>query len=371
MKQLSSWYKKTVHAWQNISWQRRTVFILAALASALLLGFGVYAITRSAPAPVMVEEGGPAWEEPSNDDIRDDIPGHFIRRKLDGAYVEPETANRFPVAVMIDNDPNARLQSGLAHAQVVYEAKAESGITRFMALFAEGEPVAAVGPVRSARPYFVRWAEGYDALYAHVGGSPEALDYLDTIAIPDINEFYSGKYFWRSDKKFPPHNVYTSTENLRTYLERLGESDFSYRPWQYKREMPNATSTQGISINYSVADFAVRWEYDGEENAYRRYMAGSPHNDADGTPIYAKNIVIMVVPATVVDEQFRRHMATIGSGDAWYCFDGACAEGTWEKDSAVVRERIVGTDGREVRFNGGTTWLQVVQSRGEVEINVK
>lgn len=349
-------------------WQRRTVLLLTLLSVISLVGFAGSVLWR-APVPASQPAGNSAIQEPSDTGLSDDIPDYYIRRKIDGAYVEPDQANWYPVAVMIDNDPNARLQSGLAHAQVVYEAKAEAGITRFMALFATNEQLDAIGPVRSARPYFVRWAQGYGALYTHVGGSPEALEYLDAIDMPDINEFYSGKYFWRSEEKFPPHNVYTNSKNLATYLDRSHAQQPNYRSWRYKPEMPASTTDDGrsgIAVNYSVADFAVQWEYDVARNAYRRYMGGVPHNDADGTPIYAKNVLIMVVPAEVVDEEFRRHMQNVGSGEAWYCLDGMCNEGTWKKDSATAREIFYDGNGNEIALNGGATWVQVVQSRGEV-----
>lgn len=369
MNILNHRYRQAVRRWSAATWQQRTVASLALLAAVSLLAAGVYAAaTRTAPetGDDQADNGTDTVDEA----VPDDIPDHYIRRKLDGVYVEPAVADLRPLAVMIDNDPNARPHAGLARAQLVYEAKAEAGITRFMALFAADEKLPAIGPVRSARPYFVRWAEGYDALYVHVGGSPEALELLSRVGMPSINEFYNGSYFWRADDKIAPHNVHTSTENLRGYLEKRSLEDDDYRGWRYKDDAAatERPSAQTITVNYSVTDFLVEWNYDAEKNAYRRRLGGAPHNDADGTPIYAKNILIAIVPARVVDEQFRRQMDMVGSGQAWYCLDGTCREGEWKKPLEQEREVFYDANGEDVALNGGTTWVEVVQSKGEVEI---
>jgi len=298
------------------------------------------------------------------------IPSYYIRRSIDGIYTEPAEANLYPIAVMIDNDPNARPQAGLAQAQLVYEAKAEGGITRFMAIFAGSDDLPIIGPIRSARPYYIDWARGFGALYVHVGGSPEALAILEKIDMFDINEFYQGKYFWRSDAKIAPHNVYGSQDNFQTYLKKLNATNRGYNAWLYKDEAPeNERGKKNITIDYSVNDFFVEWKYDQQSNNYIRYMAGQEHKDTDGTQISAKNIVIMQVAAKVIDDKLRREMSDIGEGKAWYCFDGYCAVGNWKKSDSDTREKIYNSSGEEVRFNAGTTWIQVVQYEEELGIN--
>src|SRR3989339_236076 len=120
-----------------------------------------------------------------------------IRRSLDGVYVSIGEENNYPVAVMIDNHPGARPQSSLARANLVYEAEAEGGITRYLAIYADLNDLKEIGPIRSARPYFIDLARETSALYVHVGGSAGALAMLAQNKIPDMNEFYNGKYFWR------------------------------------------------------------------------------------------------------------------------------------------------------------------------------
>jgi hypothetical protein len=133
---------------------------------------------------------------------------------LDGVPVAPAIAKRRVVAVMIDDLYAARPQSGLSAASVVYQAPAEGGIPRYMALFSEGNPPA-VGPIRSSRLYFIAWAAEWNSVYAHVGGSPQALALLNSAqgrgkVVWNADEIHMGdKNMWRIKTRQPPHNVYT------------------------------------------------------------------------------------------------------------------------------------------------------------------
>ncbi|PIR93302.1 hypothetical protein COT99_01465 [Candidatus Falkowbacteria bacterium CG10_big_fil_rev_8_21_14_0_10_43_10] len=358
---------KAVQFWLKLNWPKRTVLLLSILA---IISLAVFLIIFSL-GKNNLKESNPkeSYFTVEETEKNSEIHPNYVRRAIDGIYVEPGKENFYPVAVMIDNDPLARPQSGLAKAQLVYEAKAESGITRFMALFADGEELEEIGPIRSARPYYVDWSEGYNALYVHVGGSPEALDILAKTKLLNLNEFYQGGYFWRSNSKIAPHNVYSSIGNFNKYLDRLNAKNDGYGAWLYKDEA--AAEDRGksdIEINYSVNDFLVSWKYDKENNEYIRYLGEVQHKDADGTPVVAKNIIIMQVKSKILDAELRRQMDTIGGGRAWYCLDGICKEGEWKKPDKKTREKIYNKNGEEVKFNAGTAWIEVIQEEGQILI---
>ena len=98
----------------------------------------------------------------------------LVPAPLTGRLVPPAVAARHPIAVMIDDLSPARPQSGFNAASVVWQAPAEGGIPRYMMIFQENIP-ADVGPVRSSRYYYIAWAAEWRAVYAHAGGSPQAL----------------------------------------------------------------------------------------------------------------------------------------------------------------------------------------------------
>lgn len=292
-----------------------------------------------------------------------------VRRAIDGIYVEKGKENYFPFAVIIENLFEARPQFGLSRANLVYEAEAEGHITRFLAVFADGENIEKIGPVRSARPYFVDWARELSALFVHVGGSPEALVKIKQENVFDMNEFYQGGYFWRAQDKKAPHNVYTSSDNLNQYAQKNQSTEGVYFGWPFKDDAKQEERGEvlKISINFDLADFKVYWEYSKEDNNYLRYMDGSLHRDAiDGQPIKAKNIIVQYVKATVIDDVLRLKMEHVGNGKAILCQDGFCQEGGWSKQSRTARTRFYKTDGEDFEFNAGPTWIEVV--RPEIEV---
>ena len=289
-------------------------------------------------------------------------------RLLDGVYVPAESANLVPLAVMIDNQVDARPPAGLDRASLVFEAEVEGGITRYMAVFSGDSDVDKIGPVRSARPYFLDWAHELSALYAHVGGSPEALVKIKQDNIFDINEFYNGSYFWRADDRIAPHNVFTSTANLTKYLSDKGRTEGTYFGWSYKDDAPkeNRPVSAEITIDNRSQAYSVSWRYDTENNDYIRYLAGEPHMTMSGDIITAKNVVIQIIPAEEIDAELRLSMDVTGEGRAAVCRDGSCEEGTWQKKSASSRTRYYDTEGNEISFDRGLTWVEAVRPERKV-----
>ncbi|HTM69195.1 MAG TPA: DUF3048 domain-containing protein [Candidatus Binatia bacterium] len=293
------------------------------------------------------------------------------RRLIDGVAVPadaPEPTGYFAAA--IDNLSVARPQSGIAKASLVFEAPVEGGITRFLAVFAEGEKVDRIGPVRSARPYFLDWAAEFDAMFVHVGGSPEALDKLRDYGMRDLNEFFAGAYFWRDPARSAPHNAYTS-------LDRLEEADkkrFSDRKapefasWRFKDDAPENERPEEakVAIEYGDPRMDVSWTYDRASNAWRRSQGGRT-KDADGTAILSKNIVVQYTKVSVIDDVGRRKIATVGEGDALIALDGMAVHGTWRKDERTSRTRFYDASGNQIRFNAGQTWIEVVPTGTKVD----
>lgn len=292
-----------------------------------------------------------------------------VRRQLDGVYVKPEEANRPPIAVMIDNHPSARPQSGIEKANLVYEAEVEGSYTRLMAVFAAAEIVDQIGPVRSARSYFVDWAQELGAVYAHCGGSPEALVELAQKNMADLNEMYNGQYFWRAENRLAPHNIMTSSANLDKFIENKKIANSDYSSWLFKDDAPANDSiiSKNIEINFNLADFKTSWVYDKTDNDYIRYFDDKPYLTADKNLIIAKNVIIQIVPAKVIDDKLRLEMENIGSGKAVICQDGSCQPGAWSKENHLTRTTFTYDSGEEVKFNAGTTWVEVV--RPEISLN--
>jgi hypothetical protein len=292
------------------------------------------------------------------------------RRNLDGIYVSPEKANLRPIAVMIDNHPSARPAFNIDKAGLVYEAEVEGSFTRYMAVFSSLENIGEIGPVRSARSYFVYWAKELGAIYAHCGGSPEALAILADENMTDFNEFYNGDYFWRADSREAPHNVITSGENLQKFLDKQEISRGDFTAWLFKDDaLPEnrGEDNSEITISFRNENFVAGWRYNREDNNYTRLLAGEIQLTGENNQITAKNIIIQTVSAEVIDDYLRLEMEIAGSGEATICQDGKCEAGIWEKDDLNSRTIFYQDGGEEVEFNAGQTWVEVV--RPEIKVN--
>jgi len=285
-----------------------------------------------------------------------------VRQYLNGSYAAPEKENSYPVVAVIDNHPDARPAYGLSQADLVYEAEAEGGITRYLAVFAGGEEIKKIGPIRSARPYFVDWAKELSAVFTHCGGSPEALAKLAKENMFDLNEFYNGAYFWRAEDKTAPHNIFISSDKLNEYLKNKNLTAGKFLKWLFKDDSPSGSEQKEIGIDFKSPDFVVKWKYDKIDNSYTRYLGGELQKDGDnGQEIKAKNIIIQYQKTTVLDSDLRLKIDTVGLGKAVICLDGKCSEGVWKKSSPSGRTRYYYENEEEARFNGGKFWVEVVR----------
>lgn len=301
--------------------------------------------------------------------VKTDKPVDKEASKLDGVSYEKDLANRHPIAVMVENHPDARPQAGLDKASVIYEAEAEGGITRFMAIFGAYD-ANKVGPVRSARTYYVDWNDEYDGFYAHVGGNADALALIEQLGIKDLNQFtYGTQAYWREpeDGKAIEHTMFTDTEKLRNIAKDNGwstsTSDFTALPFKTDASKEARPEKQTITVNFSSSLYNVQWNYDKTDNIYKRTMAGEAHNDRiSGTQLSAKNIIVQYIdrtPTTNGDES-AWEVATIGEGKAEIYLDGKKIDATWKKSSHKDRTKYYDATGAEVKLNPGVTWYEVV-----------
>lgn len=289
---------------------------------------------------------------------------------LTGIEVAPELADRTVRAMVIENHPDARPQSGLSQAGVVYEALAEGGITRYLAFFGDEQPKE-MGPIRSLRPYFVSWGLEFDAPVAHVGGSAAALSLANQLGMKDMNQFYNGGSFYRISSRYAPHNVYTTPELIDKLIARLGFAKVpAFKQSPRKKETPPASGINPahptINIRYSYADYNVRFGYDRSNNNYLRFLAGIADKDANSRQqISVKNVVVEYMP-TSYDSTGHALMQTVGSGKTLVFRDGGVVEGTWSKPAHGERTKLLDAAGKDIPLNRGHTWYCIVAPTGAV-----
>lgn len=333
-------------------------YFVIAVGLLLATGITVLAFIWSQPEPSLPIEYPVAQK-------KKEAPKYYS--PLTGVQVADEAATKRPVtAIMIENSPDARPQSGLKDAGVVFEAVAEGGITRFIALYQEARP-GLIGPVRSVRPYYVEWAAGFDPAVAHIGGSARALTMIRSGDYGvDLDQFFNAGTYWRATDRYAPHNVYTNFDKLDALEAAKGKSTstFSFSPRENEKKAATPTATQ-ININVSSGLYDVNYTYDAASNSYSRFEGGAPHADREGGPIQPKVVIAMKVPMSLgFEDGYREQITTIGSGAAYVFQNGTIAEVTWSKSDAKAKLEFKTPDGKEIPLARGQTWITALdQSR--------
>lgn len=293
-------------------------------------------------------------------------------------YYSPLTGEKVPdqastqaavTGIMIENSPEARPQSGIKSAGVVYEAIAEGGITRFLALYQQAKPQL-VGPVRSVRLYYVDWVAPFQASIAHIGGSKFALDEVRNGKYRDIDQFFNAGSYWRATDRYAPHNVYTSFERLDALNNKKGYTTSAFTAWPRQDgnpvETPNATS---INVTISGPAYNSHYDYDRATNTYHRSVGGAPHIDREAGLITPSTVIVMdTVMTRVFEDGYREQITTTGAGRARIFQNGTVIEGTWTKADRGSQISFTDATGQPVPLNRGQTWITAIPTnqRGSV-----
>ncbi len=341
-------------------------------------------LAKSIPGPSSVVE-----EDPNEPKVAEcPLDGDMHTQKAKDAW----TARR-PLAVMIENHTEARPQSGLTSADIVYETVAEGGITRFMAMFYCNLGDIQVGPVRSARTYFIDWLSEYDALYAHVGGAntpgpADALGQIIKYDIKDLNQFSIGfPTFWRDYQRLghpvaTEHTMYSTTQKLWAVGEKRGWTatdsaglkwDKNFVPWKFADGKPGGGTTVKIEVPFweSQSDYKVVWNYDATCNCYKRENGGAAHNDLNkNIQIQPKNVVVRFMTESPANDGYEgnahRLYGTKGQGQALIFQNGQVIQGKWVKADRTSREKFFDANNKEITFVRGQVWLQATPTGNKV-----
>jgi hypothetical protein len=327
----------------------------------------------------------PAWIGQDQDvefldeDALEDENCEFVRL-LDGVCVESESdVDPDLVGVMVENHTDARPQSGLGKASVVYEAPVEANYSRFLLIYPVEEEVLKVGPVRSARPYYLDWLSEYgDIMYMHVGGSPDALDKIKEFDIFDLNEFYRGWYYWRSSDRYAPHNTYTSSKLWKKAWEDYGDdiilesdSQTSAGTWKFGEieecDFDAWDCIDNFTVSFVKPTYVAEWKYNTSTQKYERYQMGYLHKDQDGSILEADTVIVQYVDTEVLDAVGRLGMETIGTGKAVIFRNGYSFGATWVKENRQSKTRWIDNEGNDMSLKPGKIWIEVLNGRGELE----
>lgn len=302
----------------------------------------------------------------------------LVPAPLTGRLVSPRDAAQHPIAIMIDDAPAARPQSGFNSASVVWQAPAEGGVPRYMMVFQEQMPTD-VGPVRSARSYFIDWASEWNAVYGHVGGSPQAMSTLRSEGngqlVYNADEFrWGGTYYRRIKERYSPHNVYSDANSLRIMATRVGaENGPLEAAWTFAPDASLDERPSGGIIRVVYPYNSIEYRYDRATNSYLRGVTGQAEqiDAATGARVAPKNVVVMLVSFGPLNDGSNKHRLEakdVGHGKAWIATNGRTIMGTWKKAAQASPTLFYDADGKPVSLTVGQTFIQVMPLGSKVTI---
>ncbi len=340
--------------------KKRMLFVMC---SALLLA----ACNKDA-----TEEVKPVSAEP--EEVEEVVEELSYTLPFTGEKVAEEPLLR-PILVTINNHPDARPQSGIAYADVVYEMLAEGDVTRFLALY-QSEIPTNIGPIRSARSYFVDIAKGLDAFYIAHGYSPEAKSMLTSGVVDNINGMnYDGTLFERSSERRAPHNSYMPGENVAAAAEKVDASllyqkKVLYSFYEEQDSVKIGTTANEVSVGYNNNDtFNSSYTYDAEAEKYTRTSAGELTVDhLTDEPVQLSNVLFLEMDHRIIDNEGRRDIDITSGGTAYIAQQGMLREVKWEnRDGLLV---AVESDGSDVLLVPGQTWIHFVPTSPGIAASV-
>lgn len=316
-------------------------------------------VVVSADTPEPEEQQG---EEIKEEDTEKPLP---FKAPFTGVGSEAEVNNR-PVLVTINNHPNARPQSGISDADLVYELLAEGSVTRLLAVF-QSELPEEIGPVRSSRDYFIDIAKGLDAFYVAHGYSPEAKEMLQNGVVDHINGMqYDGILFWRSKDRVAPHNSYISGENILTGMEKVKADPVMTQlpPYTFYDSVENVTIetiANTIDVRYgSNESFHHTYTYDPSTFTYSRQSGGVTTKDhKTGEEVAVSNILFFEAPHRTIDSVGRQEIELNG-GKAYIFQAGAMKEIEWTNLDGVLTPI---EEGQPAKLVPGRTWIHIIPTK--------
>jgi rRNA maturation RNase YbeY len=362
--------------------------IVGIIACGLVLGItSVLLSNETEPVIALIPDDEPTFiplpeiepEEEDEEEIEPNFEG-MARSHLTGLYINEDAVSRRPFAVTINNMRQALPQSGISQASLIYAVQAEGGITRLVAVFDDFDSEK-IGPVRSARDYFLSFAYDSNAIYVHHGGSPNGYESLTRLGTDNLDGMrLEGSVFFRDRDRYQipsmrEHSSYTSAERLIEASERfetVQPDGFENRMFDFYDEptKPNgADSATEITVPFSTS-YPITFKYDAETELYSVFERQNEQMDIEsGEQLTTTNIIVQLTTLSVIpgDRDGRLNVTTTGSGEGYIITNGGYAPITWQKSEINGQVQFFGADGKKLNVNRGKTWICVHNGRVDFE----
>lgn len=283
-----------------------------------------------------------------------------------GEQVEKESLSSIPFMVIIENSKDARPQSGLQQADIIYETMAEGGIPRFIALYQKNSPNK-IGPVRSVRPYFIDLTKEYGLPFAHCGGSDEALEIIKKQGLLSLNEMSNGSFFWRDSKRKAPHNLYTSSEKLREFISEKKYIKPSSTPIKFVQEN-NTLPSPCTNLEIKTSSL-YKTSYEYKNGSYYKSMDGvSSIDEETNEQLFCSNVVIEITKIITQKDGLHLTIPLTGQGECYVISGGKYTKGNWTRNSLNAQTTLKDESGNNIPLSPGKTWWHIVDKSTNITL---
>jgi len=357
---------------------RRHAFSVALCAALALLGVAACSPTPVPtpvpPTPRPVETQAPVatappTKAPTPAPTATPTPDPYVNPLNGQTVTDPALLQHRPILVRYGHDRESRPQSGLTSADMVYEELAEGNtVTRITGVFLSRIPAVA-GPIRSTRLAVLEMLHQLDAALVDAGASDPIMWLLSTL--PQYPQFrhvgYGAEYFFRSNDKKAPFNLYVHLAQVRARIIADGtDKPIHVHNMVFSSQAPQGRAASRIRIPYpGVAP--VDYRYDAASGTYRRYVEGAPHTDAlNGQQIAPDNVVVIYCEhkkTDMVEDKLGNTSIMVwwvGTGRAQVFRDGVKIDGQWSRPEPAQQMRLVDADGKDIPLKPGQTWIEIV-----------
>lgn len=353
--------------------QKKLVGVILVIALLTIIALIIYlTMGRGSAKPEVQQEAG--QEEVTEETVptpTQDPHAGMVRSRLTGEWVKPSVAKKRPYAVMINNIEYAFLrQKGTSKADIIYEALAEGGITRMLAVYEDVTGVEKIGSVRSARHYYVQFAQEWDAIFCHFGHTKYAVSKMDALGTNNLSGLSAigGVVYARDSGIAAPHNVYTSGAKMNKGAKKLKYSTTKresamaehFQFYEADTELSSGKKAKNITIPFSAYSTCTM-KYDADKKVYRKYEYGKKQMDIHyKKQLKFKNVIIQLVEESNIDSNGYQTMELKNSsGNGYYYTNGKRIKITWKRKKSTNTMAYYDETGNVLSVNPGKTYIAV------------
>lgn len=291
---------------------------------------------------------------------------------LTGETVQGNLADKRPLAVMLNNHEVAQPQCGVSQASIIYEIPVEGWITRMIAIFQDYESVEVFGSVRSARPYFARLADSYEAVYIHAGGSVDGMNVVHQRGIDEVDAvYYDGRYFyrdeWRKNNLGLEHSLMMNQDELQAAFNDFGfekkHSEGYENPMVFAEDAvpEDGESANSVTVAFTDGGKKTYFDYHEESGLYGIRQYGADYVDGNtGEQVEVMNVVVLITDVHGYDEADHKAATLEGTGEAYLFIGGKAQKVTWSREDGKHQMEYLDENGEPVPFGIGHTYVCVI-----------